>query len=138
MEPVFEPALGLGAVEGVALAGGGVAALAEGFYEFAELGLGLGGEGGFVGGVAEGDLLDAVEVFCRGTLADAGELEAVDKEGELCGGADALGDDGAEGLRNERHDLGGGGGEALAGGLRGWARGGGRCGGCRGRLGRGG
>ena len=94
-----------------------MAALAEGLDEGAELWLGGGGKSGFAGGVAEGELFDAIEIFAGGALADTGELQAVQQEGKLCGAADALGDERAEDLGDERHDLGGGVGEALAGGL---------------------
>ena len=57
-----------------------------------ERGLGVGGQGGFGGGGTEGDLFKPVEGLGGGTDADAGELEAMQKEGELGGRAQALGD----------------------------------------------
>ena len=86
----LEPTLGLEAEERVAGVGGGVAALAEAGDKFAEVGFGCGGERGFGGSGAEGDLLDGVEGFGGSAEADAGELQTVKKKAELGGGAEAL------------------------------------------------
>ena len=113
-ELAFEPALGLHAEEQIAAVAGGVAAGAELGDELAECGFGFGGERGLAGAGADGDLLEAVEVF-SGAQADAGEVEAVEEKGELGGAAETLFDDWARVLGDEGTDLFGGGGETLAG-----------------------
>ena len=113
-EFAFEPALGLHAEEQVAAVAGWVATGAELFDEVAERGFGFRGERGFTGAGADGDLLEAVEVF-SGAQADAGEVEAVQEEGEFGGAAEAFFNDGAGVLGDEGADARGGGGEAFAG-----------------------
>ena len=114
---VFEPALGLEAEEGVSFIGGRAAPLDELGDEVTERGGGFRGERGFGGTGAEGDLLDAVEGLVRCGDADARELEAVQQEGELGGGAEALGDVGPGGCGDELEDACGGLGEAGLGAL---------------------
>ena len=89
-ELAFEPAFGSHAVERVAFVAGGGAALAEAGDEVTQARFGLRRERGFAGSGAEGDLLGAVEGLCGCADADAGELQAVEEEGELGTAADAL------------------------------------------------
>ena len=79
----FEPALGLHAIERIALAAGGKAAQIELPHQLAEVGLGGIGERSFVGSGAQGDLLLAVEALACIAHADAGKFEAVQEEGQL-------------------------------------------------------
>ena len=89
-EDAFEPALGLHAIEWVAVIAVGGAAFEEAGYEVTEVGFVFGSEGSFVGAGAEGDLLRGVEGVTGEACADAGELEAVEEEGQLGAVADAL------------------------------------------------
>ena len=66
------------------------------------------------GPAPEGDLRNAVEGFGAGADADAGELEAVQEEGEFGAGAEALVDQVSRSGRNEAQHAFGGIGEALA------------------------
>jgi len=101
-EGAFEPAFGLGAEEDVLCGrkggfGGwlgagswsGLAAAEEVADEIAQLRLRFGEEGGFAGAGADGDLELAVEGLAGEGGADAGELEAVEEEGEFSVGAQA-------------------------------------------------
>ena len=111
-EEGFEPALGLGAVEGVFFVSGRGAAGEEAGDEFAEVGGVFVGERGFVGSGAEGDFEGLVEGVAGEAGADAGELQAVEEEGEFGGGAEFLLDEVAGGVGDKGEDAGGGFGEA--------------------------
>ncbi len=119
-EDGLEPALGLHAVEGIFAVAPGGATDEEAVYEFAEGGFGVGGERGLVGSGSEGDLDGLIEGVAGEAGTGAGELEAVDEEGEFGWGAELLLDCVSGGFWDEGEDAGDGFGETLLGGCLIW------------------
>ena len=108
VEHAFEPALGLQAVERIALVGLREAAFAQARNQRSQLVFVAFREQRLTRTRAEADLFDAIEALSRRADADARELESMQQEGELGAAAQPRLHHGAEGLGNHgQHARGG-------------------------------
>jgi hypothetical protein len=112
-EDRFEPAFGLEAEDGIARGGGGIAALEEAIHEIAEEVLGGFVEEGFVEACSEEDFVAMGEGAGDEAVTDAAVLEAVEREGDFGGAAGADFSGFEKSGREQRLEMGDGGGGAF-------------------------